>query len=133
MTHQQFKMQPWHIFSGVFLVFWILMSYFDNFIITLILCVGAGFATDNLNQFMKGAGKKKRQILTSASCSGVSASAANDFCPSKPLPPEPLIEDDDEVAAEEIMEEMRSADRFHEKNIISPSSEPEKIMSDDDL
>jgi len=55
MTHQQFKMQPWHIFSGVFLVFWILMSYFDNFIITLILCVGAGFATDNLNQFMKGA------------------------------------------------------------------------------
>jgi len=29
------------------------MSYFDNFLITLILCVGAGFATDNLNKFMK--------------------------------------------------------------------------------
>merc|ERR1712183_1218902 len=101
------------------------MSYFDNFIITLILCVGAGFATDNLNQFMKGAGKKKRQILTSASdCSGLGgvSSAANDFCPSKPLPPEPLIEDEDEVAAEEIMEEMRSADRFHEKNIIPPTN-----------
>ena len=92
MTHQQFQMQPWHIFSGVFLAFWILMSYFDNFIITLILCVGAGFATDNLNQFMKGAGKKKRQnFLTSGSGGGTT----NDFCPSKPLPPEPLIEDED--------------------------------------
>merc|ERR1712156_361433 len=116
MTHQQFQMQPWHIFSGVFLAFWILMSYFDNFIITLILCVGAGFATDNLNQFMKGAGKKKRQnFLTSASGGG----NTNDFCPSKPLPPEPLIEDEDEVAAEEIMEEMKIDDRFQEKIIMS--------------
>ena len=127
MTHQQFQMQPWHIFSGVFLAFWILMSYFDNFIITLILCVGAGFATDNLNQFMKGAGKKKRQnFLTSASGGG----NTNDFCPSKPLPPEPLIEDEDEVAAEEIMEEMKINDRFQEKNISSIPSNSEKIIED---
>ena len=130
MTHQQFKMQPWHIFSGVFLAFWILMSYFDNIIITLILCVGAGFATDNLNQFMKGAGKKKRQILTSASSDlggpeiFRETNTTNDFCPSKPLPPEPLIEDEDDLAAEDIMEEMRAVDdRFHEKIIPSSSEE----------
>jgi hypothetical protein len=54
MAMGQQQLQPWHIFSGVFLGFWILMSYFDNFFITLILCVGAGFATDHLNKFMKG-------------------------------------------------------------------------------
>jgi len=54
MNQQQ--LQPWHIFSAVFVGFWAVMSYFDNFFITLILCVGAGFATDNLNKFMKGTG-----------------------------------------------------------------------------
>jgi len=29
------------------------MSYFDNFFVTLVLCVGGGFATDNLNKYMK--------------------------------------------------------------------------------
>jgi len=53
MMNQQ-QLQPWHIFSGVFVAFWAVMSYFDSFFITLILCVGAGFATDNLNKFMKG-------------------------------------------------------------------------------
>ena len=38
----QFKLATWHIFSGVFLVFWVLMSYFDNFFMTLILCIGGG-------------------------------------------------------------------------------------------
>jgi len=57
MSQQQ--LQPWHVFSGVFLAFWIMMSYFDNFFITLILCVGGGFATDNLNKFMKGSQGKR--------------------------------------------------------------------------
>jgi len=52
MSHQQ--LQPWHVFSGIFLAFWIMMSYFDNFFVTLVLCVGGGFATDNLNKYMKG-------------------------------------------------------------------------------
>jgi len=29
------------------------MSYFDNFFVTLVLCVGGGFATDNLNKYIK--------------------------------------------------------------------------------
>jgi len=61
---QQFQLQPWHIFSGVFLVFWIMVSWFDNFFISLLLCAGGGFAADNLNKFMKGPqGKGKKGDL----------------------------------------------------------------------
>jgi len=36
-----------------------MLSWFDNFFISLLLCVGGGFAADNLNKFMKvGKGKK---------------------------------------------------------------------------
>lgn len=93
MSNQQQQLQPWHIFSGVFVAFWAIMSYFDNFFITLILCVGAGFATDNLNKYMKGIGKDDE---------------LDELCPpDKPLPPEPpMPESDDEEFNEEpvIME-----------------------------
>ena len=91
MMNQQ-QLQPWHIFSGVFVAFWAVMSYFDSFFITLILCVGAGFATDNLNKFMKGTkstGKKKPVV---------------DLCPTKPLPPEPPAVSSDEEELEDQVE-----------------------------
>lgn len=90
MTQQQ--LQPWHIFSAVFVAFWAIMSYFDSFFITLILCVGAGFATDNLNKYMKGTkstGKPKKPVV--------------DLCPTKPLPPEPpAVSSDEEEELEDI-------------------------------
>ena len=97
MMNQQ-QLQPWHIFSGVFVAFWAVMSYFDSFFITLILCVGAGFATDNLNKFMKGTkstGKKKPVV---------------DLCPTKPLPPEPPAVSSDEEELEDQVPEIKVPD-----------------------
>jgi len=102
----QFKLATWHIFSGVFLVFWVLMSYFDNFFMTLILCIGGGFATDNLNQYMKGTGKKRKLTNNDPT----PPSKLEDFCPNKPLPPEPPMldeEDDEDEVQEEIVEERK--------------------------
>ena len=105
MNQQQ--LQPWHIFSAVFVAFWAMMSYFDNFFITLILCVGAGFATDNLNKFMKG-GKKKPVV---------------DQCPTKPLPPEPPAVSSDEEEDEEP--EMKVPDSLPiQAEAVVPEVEP---------
>ena len=104
MNQQQ--LQPWHIFSAVFVAFWAMMSYFDNFFITLILCVGAGFATDNLNKFMKG-GKKKPVV---------------DQCPTKPLPPEPPAVSSDE---DEEEPEMKVPDSLPiQAEAVVPEVEP---------
>ena len=104
MNQQQ--LQPWHIFSAVFVAFWAMMSYFDNFFITLILCVGAGFATDNLNKFMKG-GKKKPVV---------------DQCPTKPLPPEPPAVSSDE---EDEEPEMKVPDSLPiQAEAVVPEVEP---------
>ncbi len=92
MTQQ---LQPWHVFSAVFVVFWAMMSYFDNFLVTLVLCVGAGFATDNLNKFMKVPGGAAVALEAKEG----KDSEQEPICPDKPLPPEPPAtssEDEDE-------------------------------------
>ena len=107
MNHQQ--LQPWHIFSAVFVAFWAMMSYFDNFFIALILCVGAGFATDNLNKYMKGTGKKKPVL---------------DFCPTKPLPPEPPAVSSDEEEIEETEIKVPDTLAIQPGQVLPPEVDP---------
>jgi len=106
MSHQQ--LQPWHVFSGIFLAFWIMMSYFDNFFVTLVLCVGGGFATDNLNKYMKGLQGEfdddQDQELQEppTDCDFV--------CPDKPLPPEPPMSSND--VSEDELENANEVDEM---------------------
>lgn len=108
MSHQQ--LQPWHVFSGIFLAFWIMMSYFDNFFVTLVLCVGGGFATDNLNKYMKGIQGEfdddQDQELQEppTDCDFV--------CPDKPLPPEPPMSSNDVSE-----DELENANEVEERTI----------------
>ena len=97
MSHQQ--LQPWHVFSGIFLAFWIMMSYFDNFFVTLVLCVGGGFATDNLNKYMKG---PQGEFDDDQDQELQEPPTDCDFvCPDKPLPPEPPMSSND-VSEDEL-------------------------------
>jgi len=36
------QLLPWQIFTALFVVFWAISAFFDNFIITAILCVLCG-------------------------------------------------------------------------------------------
>ena len=73
---QTYKLSPWHLYSLVFLGFWILSAYFDSFFITALLCLGGGLVSDSLQRFMTGNVKKV------------------DLAPTKPLPPEPPAEEE---------------------------------------
>ena len=105
MTQQQ--LQTWHVFSGIFLVFWIMLSWFDNFFISLLLCVGGGFAADNLNKFMKvGEFDDEPEIDDLAD----EVSPADCFvCPDKPLPPEPPTSSND-VSEDEFEADLKDPD-----------------------
>ena len=108
MSHQQ--LQPWHVFSGIFLAFWIMMSYFDNFFVTLVLCVGGGFATDNLNKYMKG---PQGEFDDDQDQELQEPPTDCDFvCPDKPLPPEPPMSSNDVSE-----DELENANEVEERTI----------------
>jgi hypothetical protein len=96
------------------------MSYFDNFFITLILCVGAGFATDHLNKFMKGG-------PDSTSTKG---KEVDDDAPTKPLPAEPESASEDEDEEEFVLEPEQELVQQQEDPVVSePTPSPQLMES----
>ena len=107
------------------------MSYFDNFLITLILCVGAGFATDNLNKFMKVPMGGPQPPASVSDVKG--KEPAEEFiCPDKPLPPEPPAasseseEDEEPDKPETEKPEPEKPEFLETETPESEKSEPEK-------
>jgi hypothetical protein len=98
MAHHEFchffstmdkQLQPWHIYTAIFVAFWAMSAYFDNFFVTAILCVAGGFGADTFRQYLAGS---------------LEPTAVKDDAPTKPLPPEPESETEPEasIQAEEV-------------------------------
>jgi len=75
----EYQFQPWHIYTAIFVTFWALSAYFDNFLITAILCVAGGFGSDTFRKYLAGNLDE-------------SEPKNPDDAPTKPLPPEPELE-----------------------------------------
>ena len=54
MDTKNFKFSPWHIYTCVFVGFWICSACFNSFLSTLVLCILFGLISDHLNKFMVG-------------------------------------------------------------------------------
>merc|ERR1712130_296910 len=46
------SLQPWQIYSGLFLGFWAFSAFFDHFLATALLCLVFGAAGDQLTRYM---------------------------------------------------------------------------------
>merc|ERR1712037_177225 len=46
------SLQPWQIYSGLFLGFWAFSAFFNHFLATALLCLGFGAAGDQLTRYM---------------------------------------------------------------------------------
>lgn len=105
------------------------MSYFDNFFITLVLCLAGGFASDNLNKYMRGlpTTEDNHQSSNSRNKDDDQDDDKDDFAPSKPLPPEPPAEDKKDDEGEEE-EDSSNNDPFFSLNCDKPSSSGGGLM-----
>ena len=54
MDTKNFKLSPWHVYTCVFIGFWICSALFNSIVSTLILCVLFGLIADHLNKLMTG-------------------------------------------------------------------------------
>ena len=84
------QLQPWHIYTAIFVTFWALSAYFDNFFMTAILCVAGGFGSDTFRRYLAADGNDE-----AGGHGGHGDSAIKDVfvAPTKPLPPEPEVSD----------------------------------------
>merc|ERR1719193_487851 len=65
------SLQPWQIYSGLFLGFWAFSAFFNHFLATAILCLVFGAAGDQLTRYMytlgssmAGGGGKAGEVVT---------------------------------------------------------------------
>merc|ERR1712241_119117 len=65
------SLQPWQIYSGLFLGFWAFSAFFDHFLATALLCLVFGAAGDQLTRYMytlgssmTGSGLDKGEVVT---------------------------------------------------------------------
>ena len=109
MDTKNFQFSPWHVYTFVFIGFWISTAFFQSFLSTLVLCILFGILADYLNNYMLGGGDydlNKRVVKEKGYSQHYSASSSHClvdddtyYAPTKPLPPEPednVIESDSE-------------------------------------
>merc|ERR1712037_501176 len=66
------SLQPWQIYSGLFLGFWAFSAFFNHFLATALLCLVFGAAGDQLTRYMYtlgssvagGGGKATGEVVT---------------------------------------------------------------------
>ena len=92
------QVQPWHIYTGIFVAFWALSALFDNFFITAILCVGCGFGSDTFRRYL-GEEEADKPVKTSLKPVKTGSDPVEEvfIAPTKPLPPEPESEPENEI------------------------------------
>merc|ERR1712130_135335 len=54
------SLQPWQIYSGLFLGFWAFSTFFDHFLATALLCLVFGAAGDQLTRYMYTLGSSSK-------------------------------------------------------------------------
>merc|ERR1712233_106777 len=59
-TEEGSSLQPWQIYSGLFLGFWAFSTFFDNFLATALLCLVFGAAGDQLTRYMYTLGSSSK-------------------------------------------------------------------------
>ena len=53
------SLQPWQIFSGLYVVFWGISAYFDHFLMTFVFCIAFGVISEIVAKYMSGAYVRK--------------------------------------------------------------------------
>lgn len=48
------SLQPWQIFSALYLGFWALSAYFDHFLMTFVFCLAFGVMSEIATRYMNG-------------------------------------------------------------------------------
>jgi hypothetical protein len=96
------QVQPWHIYTAIFVAFWTLTVLFDNFFFTAILCVGCGFGCDTFRKYLgeeASHDQAEKSVKTSLEPVQTSLEPVEDVfvAPTKPLPPEPESEPENEI------------------------------------
>jgi hypothetical protein len=87
------QLQPWHIYTAIFVAFWTLSAYFDNFFMTAILCVAGGFGSDTFRRYLAdGFDEKTDKSDRKFDEKNEKVVRDVDDAPTKPLPPEPEFE-----------------------------------------
>jgi hypothetical protein len=90
------QIQPWHIYTAIFVSFWALSSYFDNFFVTAVLCVAGGFGSDAFRRYLAdGLEESETQKSGKSNDVVVKSNVVIDDAPTKPLPPVPEMKSDD--------------------------------------
>ena len=96
------QVQPWHIYTGIFVTFWALSAIFDNFFVTSLLCVGCGFGCDAFRRYLTEEASRDdaaRKVVQASFKPVVTSHAPVEdvfIAPTKPLPPEPESEPENE-------------------------------------
>ena len=54
MDDGQGTLQPWQIFSGLFVGFWATSAYFDHFVMTFVFCIAFGVLGEVLTSYFYG-------------------------------------------------------------------------------
>ncbi|XP_023345089.1 uncharacterized protein LOC111714252, partial [Eurytemora carolleeae] len=48
------SLQPWQIYSSLYLVFWCVAAYFDHFLLTFVFCIAFGVISEIATKYMNG-------------------------------------------------------------------------------
>jgi len=56
------SLQPWQIFSGLYVVFWGISAYFDHFLMTFVFCIAFGVISEIVAKYMSGAYVRKNEV-----------------------------------------------------------------------
>jgi len=59
------NLQPWQIFSGLYIVFWAFSAYFDHFVMTFVFCIAFGVISEIVAKYMNGVYHKKNEDVSS--------------------------------------------------------------------
>ncbi|TRY78276.1 hypothetical protein TCAL_08765 [Tigriopus californicus] len=123
--------RPWHVYTFLFGVFWLLSGYFDNFIISFILCVIGGFVSEIINKSIpiqfRPLSPEQPEAPQVSSQSPPQEALLDSFY-DKPLPPEPVIDETEEA----ILEDAAAPPQYQEVRSPSPMEEEDQQQQQQD-
>ena len=99
--------QPWHIYTGLYAIFWLINYYFDCFIMTIITCVIGGFSSQFLAPLIPG-GIETSYVPGAKKEAPKVKEESQDYFYDKPLPPEPPREETPEMEIAPPLENEKS-------------------------
>ena len=54
MEDEVSSLQPWQIYSALYVVFYVISAYFDHFLISFVFCIAFGVISEIMTKYMNG-------------------------------------------------------------------------------